>query len=191
MSELVFLLEEESARAMLESLLPRILDGDIATRFIVFEGKQDLERNLTRRIRGYNNASARFLVLRDLDRNPDCQVLKQSLQSLCNNAGRATQCLVRIACREIEAFYLADLAAVDHAIGTQHLRGQQEKEKFRYPDRLSSPSRELAKLTKNMYQKVSGSRAIGAFLDPENLRSSSFRNLVAGIRRLQHDLLTS
>ena len=38
MKELVFLLEEESAKAMLESLLPRILHPDIRARFIPFEG---------------------------------------------------------------------------------------------------------------------------------------------------------
>ena len=42
MKELVFLLEEASAKAMLESLLPRILHPDIHTRLIPFEGKQDL-----------------------------------------------------------------------------------------------------------------------------------------------------
>lgn len=37
MKELVFLLEEPSAKAMLESLLPRMLDQGIAVRCIVFE----------------------------------------------------------------------------------------------------------------------------------------------------------
>uniref|UniRef100_E6QK57 DUF4276 domain-containing protein n=1 Tax=mine drainage metagenome TaxID=410659 RepID=E6QK57_9ZZZZ len=189
MNELVFLLEEESARVMLQSLLPRILDPGITTRFIVFEGKQDLEKNLARKIRGYRNTRARFLILRDQDSNPNCQAVKQTLQALCSNAGRAAQCLVRIACRELETFYLADLAAVDQAMGTTNLRGQQEKEKFRALDRLSSPSRELASLTNKKYQKVSGSRAIGAFLNPENPSSPSFWNLIAGIRRLERDML--
>ncbi|MFC3564278.1 AAA family ATPase [Xanthomonas dyei] len=46
MRELVFLLEEPSARAMLESLLPRILSDDIKYRLIAFEGKQDLEKTI-------------------------------------------------------------------------------------------------------------------------------------------------
>ena len=44
MRELVFLLEEMSARALLESLLPRVLSQQVAHRLIPFEGKQDLER---------------------------------------------------------------------------------------------------------------------------------------------------
>ena len=55
MRELVFLLEEPSAKAMLESLLPRLLDSGIAYRCIPFEGKQDLEKQMTRKIRGYLN----------------------------------------------------------------------------------------------------------------------------------------
>lgn len=63
MRELVFLLEEDSAKALLESLLPRLLSADFPCRFIAFEGKQDLERQMVKRIRGYQNPEARFCVL--------------------------------------------------------------------------------------------------------------------------------
>jgi hypothetical protein len=53
MKELVFLLEEESAQAMLEGLLLKLLPEAIGRRFIPFEGKQDLEKQLVRKIRGY------------------------------------------------------------------------------------------------------------------------------------------
>lgn len=82
MRELVFLLEEHSARAMLESLLPRILSNDIQYRLIAFEGKQDLEKQLERRIRGYQNSLARFVILRDLDSHPDCRAVKKSTGNL-------------------------------------------------------------------------------------------------------------
>ena len=80
MKELVFLLEEISAKAMLESLLPRILHTDIHHRFIPFEGKQDMEKQLCKRLRGYLNPQTRFIVLRDLDSEPDCKKLKEKLQ---------------------------------------------------------------------------------------------------------------
>ena len=38
MNQLVFFLEERSARAMLENLLPRILPDNITARYVVFEG---------------------------------------------------------------------------------------------------------------------------------------------------------
>ncbi len=51
MKELVFLLEEESSAAMLESLLPRLLKPGIGYRLITFEGKQDLEKQMLRKLR--------------------------------------------------------------------------------------------------------------------------------------------
>lgn len=184
MSELVFLLEERSAQALLESLLPRLLPADLPYRLIPFEGKQDLEKQLTRRIRGYANRHARFVVLRDQDSAPDCRIVKQRLVGLCAAAGRNHAYLVRIACRELETMYLADLAAVDAAMGTKNLVALQGRRKFRTPDTLESPSQELRKITARRYEKVAGSRAIGQHLDLENARSSSFKQLVSGIRRL-------
>lgn len=183
MNELVFLLEEESAEEMLKGLLPRVLPPGIIPRFITFEGKQDLEKQLTKRIRGYRNPRARFIVLRDQDSNPDCRAVKERLVELCTTAGRS-DVLVRIACRELESFYLADLAAVERGLGVGGLAHQQDNRKFRNPDYLGSPARELRKLTKGLYQKIGGSRVIAPHLDLDNSRSSSFRNLVAGIRRV-------
>ena len=41
---LVFLLEEQSAKAMLKGLLPHLLpSNDVDFRYIVFEGKHDLK----------------------------------------------------------------------------------------------------------------------------------------------------
>ena len=189
MKELVFLLEEESAKAMLESLLPRILDPGVRPRFIPFEGKQDLERKMLKRLRCYLNPQARFIVLRDQDSAPDCLALKAKLLGLCEQAGQAGKTLVRIACKELESFYLADLSAVAEGLAIRRLASQQVAAKFRRPDALGNPSKELEKLTGGEYQKVSGSRSIGKFLDPANERSSSFKNLLAGIRRREAELL--
>ena len=184
MRELVFLLEERSAQALLESLLPRLLPPELPYRLIPFEGKQDLEKQLTRRIRGYLNDEARFVVLRDQDSAPDCKVVKRRLLALCAASGRGHDCLVRIACRELETIYLAYLQAVEQALSTRGLAKQQGSRKFRAPDQLESPSRELRVLTKQNYEKVAGSRAIGQYLDLANERSATFRHLVGGIRRM-------
>lgn len=189
MRELVFLLEEMSARALLESLLPRILSQQVAHRLIPFEGKQDLEKQLARRIRGYRNPHARFIILRDQDSHPDCRLLKQGLWDLCAPTGRQDHCLVRIACTELETFYLADLQAVEAALDIRGLSGRQHNRKFRAPDTLASPSHELKALTGNRYQKVSGSRAIGMHIAADNDRSPSFRNLIAAIRTMEATVL--
>jgi hypothetical protein len=189
MKELVFLLEEPSAKAMLESLLPRMLTDAISVRCIPFEGKQDLEKQLTRKIRAYQNKQARFIVLRDLDSHPDCLVVKNKLLELCEASGKLAQCLVRIACKELETFYLADLEAVEQALQMTGLEKQQQTKKFRTPDNLGSPSGELKKLTQKSYEKVAGSREIGKHLNLDNDRSPSFRNLIGAIRRMESELI--
>lgn len=189
MKELVFLLEELSAKAMLESLLPRLLQPETRYRLIPFEGKQDLEKQLVTKIRVYQNQQARFIVLRDQDSHPDCLQLKKRLLDLCAQTTKAECCLVRLACRELETFYLGDLQAVEVALSMTGLARYQKSKKFKNPDHLGSPSQELKTLTKGRYQKVSGSKAIGQHLNLENDRSPSFRNLVAAIHRLEAELI--
>lgn len=191
MRKLIFLLEERSAKALLESLLPRILNvnENIQVRHIPFEGKQDLEKQLARKIRAYQNDQARFIVMRDQDNHPDCSALKHRLLDLCNESGKAGKCLVRIACMELETFYLADLQAVEQALQLQGLVKQQQTRKFRAPDLLGNPSKELRTLTGQRYEKVAGSRAIGQHLSLDNERSPSFRNLIAAIRRMENELI--
>lgn len=189
MMELVFLLEELSAKAMLESLLPRMLNPGTRFRCIPFEGKQDLEKQLTRKIRAYQNPAARFIVLRDQDSHPDCVQVKQRLLELCRASGKADQCLVRIACTELETFYLADLSAVEHALAIHGLARLQQTRRFRAPDALGNPSKELKALTKGRYEKVAGSRSIGQHLSLNNERSPSYRNLLSAIRRMESKLI--
>ena len=189
MKELVFLLEEESAKAMLQGLLPRILDPQVQPRLMAFEGKQDLEKQMVKRMRGYVDPLARFIVLRDQDRTPDCKAVKAKLLGLCAQSGRHAVSLVRIACHELESFYLADLQVVETALGVAGLVRRQNTARFRAADHVESPSRELAKLTHGVYQKVSGSRLLGPHLDLDNDRSASFKNLIAGVRRMEQELL--
>ena len=153
MKELVFLVEGEAERSLLDVLLPRVLPDGLGHRVIPFQGKQDMEKRMTLRIRGYLNPNARFIVLRDQDSHADCVALKQGLRARCVDAGREPHCLVRIACTELESFYLADLAAVALALDMPGLERQQHRRKFRCPDRLGSPSRELRALTKQRYEK--------------------------------------
>ena len=181
MRELVFFLEEESAKALLENLFPLRFapNCQFHPRFVVFEGKQDLEKQLEKKLRGYLNPHARFIVLRDQDTG-DCRKIKRKLAALCAHA-RRPEAVVRIACRELEAFYLGDLRAVELGLGVPGLAAKQGRVKYRDPDRLHSPSRELAELTGYRYQKVAGSRAIAPHLDLGAPRSKSFHHLLNAI----------
>jgi hypothetical protein len=181
MSEIVFFLEERSAQVMLEGLLPKIIPSTIRCRYIVFEGKQDLEKQLVKRMRGYRVPEARFVVLRDKD-SEDCREVKARLAGKCREALHPDS-LVRVACHELESWYLGDLSAVEAGLGMTGLGRHQHKTPFVHPDDLASPSRKLQSIAPS-YQKVGGSRAIGPHLDPDNNQSQSFRVFVAGIRRL-------
>jgi len=165
MSEIVFFLEEDSAKAMLEGLLPKIFPDDLVRRFIVFEGKQDLEKQMVRRMKGYRAPKVRFVVLRDQDAG-DCKQVKKGLAAKCVEAGKP-DALVRIACHELESWYLADLAAVERGLEVSNLARLQEKNPYRAPDALPCPSKHLARIAPT-YRKISGSRAIGPYLDPKN-----------------------
>jgi hypothetical protein len=185
MSEIVFFLEEASAEALLSALLPRFLPLQVPYRCLVFEGKQDLEKQMVRRMRGYRVPGARFVVLRDQDA-ADCRKVWMSLRERCEEA-RHPEASVCIACRELESWYLADLAAVERALERPGLQNLQNKRQYRTPDHIVTPSRRLARLAP-AYQKVSGSRAIGPHLDLNNTRSRSFQHFITAIRRLAEEL---
>jgi DNA polymerase III alpha subunit len=148
----------------------------------VFDGKQDLEKQLVRKLRGWLAPDSVFLILRDQDAE-DCDKVKRRLVDLCQVAGKPSA-LVRIACHELESFYLGDLNAVETGLGISNIAKQQMNAMFRNPDKIINPSSELAKLTKDNYQKINGTRRIAPHLSLENNRSRSFNVLLAGIRKL-------
>jgi hypothetical protein len=181
-AHLVFMLEERSAKEMLDGLLPRLFHKPLNYRCIVFEGKQDLEKQLVRRIRGYRVPGARFIIVRDQD-SGDCHLIKRRLSKMCREAGHP-EALVRIPCRELESWYLADLKAVERGLGLAGITAFQQQGKYRNPDVLASPASELDRLSKGRYQKISGSRAIGPLLDTANRRSNSFKVFVEGVKNI-------
>ncbi len=182
MSNLVIFTEEYSAKVLLDLILPKILPGDITHVCVPFEGKQDLEKQLPIKLRGWRAPASRFVVLRDQDSGA-CDAIKRRIKQLCDQAGKA-DVLIRIVCRELESWYLADLVAVERGLDISGLAKHQQNAACRCPDRTISPANQLKKLTQGRYQKVSGSRAIGPFLDLENTRSASFKNFVLGIRSI-------
>ena len=178
---LVFLLEEPSMEAFLRVLLDRFMPG-IDAILIPHQGKSDLEASIPRKLRGWNDPAARFIVVRDQD-SSDCKVLKEQLAALCTSRPNT---LVRIVCHELEAWYLGDLEAVALAFSKPAIVSLQATKKFRNPDRLGSPSRELAKLVP-AYQKVGGSRDIAAHFQPARCRSPSFKAFFSGVERVIQD----
>lgn len=179
MTTLVFLLEEPSAKALLQGLVPRLLGENVDARYLVFEGKQDLEAQLTRKLRGWGVPNSRFVVMRDQDAS-GCHDVKDKLSGLVAQSGKGA--LVRIACRELEAWVVGDLAAVARAFGEPAVASISNKEKYRDPDALHNPVEELRRLVPH-YQKIDGARRLGRLLDPHTNASTSFRAFCEGLVR--------
>lgn len=183
MKNLVFFVEEPSAEALLEVLLRRlIVQENIFIRYVVFEGKQDLEKKLARKLRGWKLPNSKFIILRDQD-SADCKTVKFNLLKLCPE-DKKPHTLVRIACHELESWYLGDLEAVEHGLELPGIAKYQVKKRYRNPDSIQAPSDELERLTKRIYQKISGSRAIGEYLKLDNTRSNRFNVFITGIKNI-------
>lgn len=185
MLTLACLLEEQSAREMLKSLLPRVLPEGVSPQYATFRGKRDLLKNIEARLKGWNAPNTVFLILLDRDRE-DCRELKERVKKKVVAAGKGDQTCIRIACSELESFYLGDLQAVEQVLSISNLARHQDTKECRAPDEMNGkPSEKLVSLTGGEYSKVKVSRSLGRELaiDGQN-RSESFNQLLAGVKKL-------
>lgn len=178
---LVFLLEEESMAAFLRGLLPRILPAHIAWVVIPQEGKQDLEKSIPRKLRGWRTPNTHFIIVRDQDAG-DCLKIKERLRALCEK-GTRPDTLVRIACKELEAYFLGDPEALADVAGDRKIIRRLRRARYRDPDSVTCPSAVTGKWAPQ-FGKVGLAREMGERIDVEGNRSSSFRQLLGGIGRL-------
>ena len=180
MSRMIFLLEERSMKTLLDGLLPRLMP-EMTFICIPHEGKQDLEKSIPRKLRAWREPGAHFVVVLDND-GGDCQALKQKLVALCNEAGRA-DVLVRIACQELEAWYFGEPVAMARAFGNDQLSAIGNKTRYRDPDAIQHPSREIVKLIPE-FQKISGARRMASHLSRDGSHSRSFQVMMDGLERM-------
>lgn len=185
MKYLCCLLEEPSAEAALSVLINRLFPEFYNFKILPFNGKQDLERNLARKIQTWNIPNTVFLVMRDQD-SGDCINIKSRLFEVIRKTGKESNALIRIACHELESFYLGDLEAVEKGLDIDlKANNLQNKEKFRNPDRLNNPAQILKELTQFKYNKIRSSGNIAEYLklDGSN-KSHSFNCLISGLKRI-------
>lgn len=177
---LIFLLEEPSARSFLEEWMPRQFPA-IEFLCVEHQGKADLEKSLPRKLRGWRNPGDRFLILRDND-NGDCGKIKEHLLQICIQAGKPAA-VIRLACQELESWYLGDLASVERAYEKPGIAGLQNRVKYRNPDHLGNPSEEMFNLISE-FGKIDGARRLGKEMTLDSSKSHSFGVFVSGIQRL-------
>ncbi|AYQ56287.1 hypothetical protein MS2017_0548 [Bathymodiolus thermophilus thioautotrophic gill symbiont] len=180
---LVCFTEERSAKKMLEIVLPKILPDNFSFLVISFEGKSDLDKQIEKKLKNYQRPDTVFLILRDQDAAV-CTNVKQQLLNKVRNSGKAKVSLVRIACHELENFYLGDLSAIEQAFN-KTLASSQASKKFRDVDKLTNAKQILKRITNKKYQPISGSKAITPYLKLNNSNTSvSFNMLLLGIKDL-------
>jgi hypothetical protein len=173
---IVILCEERSMRDTLAILLarhyPALVEG-IHWQIIFFQGKADLEKNFTSKMRSWSYLSPHFIILRDND-GADCTILKERLKERADTTGKPYH--IRLVCQELESWFLGDLLAVEAAFPTSNASKFLNTSKYRNPDLLTNASDELARLTQ-VLGKTSKATAISPHLDLDRNTSHSFRLL--------------
>ncbi len=176
---LIFMVEERSMKIVLDTILPKILPEDVDFITIAHSGKSDLEKSVPIKLKAWNQPECKFVIVRDQD-TEDCIDVKNRLIDMTKGTGR--EVLIRIACRELEAWYFGDLEAVSKAYG-RDLTYLANKKKYRNPDMIHYPKKELRKFVDKL-QQLDGARRISKHMDIERNTSVSFQQLVAGIRKI-------
>lgn len=179
------LVEESSMKNFLSELLPKILpEGYVLNEncFIrAHEGKQDLQKSIPRKVRAFQSLSkpVKIIIVQDQD-SSDCKLLKAKLQKLVSdNANVPT--LIRIACKELEAWYIGDIEAIGKVYHSFKTEKYKKWSVFRNPD-VCNASDELGKII-TTFQKGYASKEISKHIDINNNRSESFNQFVSGVKR--------
>lgn len=201
-----FLVEEPSIEAAFRNLLPRMLPAKTSYRILVFQGKDDLLKQLPARLRAYAswiNDEYRIVVTVDEDRQ-DCHTIKNQLEKICAQSGLITktrirkpgfQVLNRIIIEELEAWFIGDINAILQAYPRVPNTFSNWK-KFRDPDAV--PGGTWKSLEQSLqrygyftggYAKIQAAREISAHMDPLNNRSKSFQVFRDGLLALLSPLL--
>ena len=199
-----FLVEEISAKAALEQLLPRLLPVGCTFRIRVFEGWQDLMGSLKVVLQGYRRritqegeTDLRVVILLDGDGN--CRRRKTDLEEKAAQVGLHTKStagasqvfyvLNCVAVQELEAWWLGDRAAIMAAyegVKPHHFKGTD-----RNVDAPSKPNAVLWEVLKEGRYFLTGKRKtqwatdIAPHLDPARSTSASFGYFCAGLAALR------
>ncbi|MEM1094335.1 MAG: DUF4276 family protein [Bacteroidota bacterium] len=190
-----FLVEEPSAEVALRGFLPRILPARVSFAIRVFQGKQDLIKQLPKRLRAYptwlpQNYGPNWYIVVLLDRDlADCHRLKDQLERIAAEKGLPTRTrpgtdgtyrvINRIVVEELESWFFGDRQALQRAfpqLKPNQLRGRS----FTEPDAIRGGTWEkLARLLSRQYPrgmpKKEVAMLVSAHMTPSSNRSHSFQ----------------
>lgn len=174
---IIFLVEDFSMRKFLEGILLRLGFESHLFEIKHHHGKEDLLNNLYKVTPSLSKRAKHIVVLIDKDRQ-NCIELKQTLREkmswcFCDHT-------LRIACYELESWFLGDLEAVAHCSSKFKLDSFKNKPKYQHTDEIPKPSKVLETMVPD-WESVYGSKpkfaeAISKYitLEPEYNHSQSF-----------------
>ncbi|MFO8057371.1 MAG: DUF4276 family protein [bacterium] len=186
------LVEEPSAKTVINALLPPVMGAAHTYEVRVFQGKQDLLKKLPERLKGYKKwvpPDWKIIVLVDLDRH-ECHELKNKLEKIAAASTMTTksvnehrfQVVNRVVIEELEAWFFGDIKAM-RAAYPRLPYNLESKKAYRNPDMITKPSEALWRLLQRSgyYKNVSRmpknkvARDISLYMDPSLNTSQSFR----------------
>lgn len=186
-SILEVLVEEKTMANFLKIILPKVLPHYYILEencFIrIHEGKQHLLKSIPKKIKAYCGYSQEVKVMIVLDQDSEnCIKLKSKIESQIDAS--KIKCLIRIACRELENWYLGDLYAIEKVYNIK-ARDLINKSKFRDVDVHQGSS--LLEDMINGFSKSAASKKIPKFIDIESNRSKSFNVFLDGMKSFFKD----
>lgn len=183
--------EEPSAKAALDVLVPRIIGKEHSFKVHNFRNKQELLREIPKRLRAYASWMPddwRIAVLVDEDRQ-DCRGLKARLDQAATDAGINERVLSRVAVEELEAWFFGDFNALS-AVYPRLPATLPRRAGFRDPDAIAGGTWEALErvLRRAGYRagliKTENAAKVAARMNPDGNTSHSFRVFRDGLRRL-------
>ncbi len=185
--------EEPSIEKVFNSILPKLLDVEsVNYRVYPHQGKNDLEHALRTTLPIISKIpNSRILITRDQDLC-DCKELKLKLDAIVKD-NCACPYFIRIICRELEAWFLGDMIAIQQAYPRFDASRHQNSSKFRDIDKIQSPNVRLKEIIPDYqsldnFPKNETAERISPFLSLDNNfalnKSLSFKNTMQAIQKL-------
>ncbi len=190
---IIFLVEDYSMRKFLEGILPRLGFEDYAFEIKHHRGKEDLISHLPKIIPSLSKRAQQIIVIIDQDKQ-NCVKLKNKIKE--KMAWCACEYKIRIACYELEAWFLGDMKAITECSHRFKAPFFQGKEKYRDVDRIDKPSRVIEEIVPDWKEQYASKPqfakkiADSVSLEMQNVegsnRSHSFHVLLETLRSFEH-----
>ena len=180
--------EEPSAKLVLDVLIPKIIPENVSFQIYPHQGKKDLEHAIKTTVPAISKIQgARILIVRDQD-SGDCKKVKQHIENIIQGKSNAPT-LVRIVCRELEAWFLGDLNAISQAYPRVKPQHHINKANFRNVDVIQNANEFLLAIIpeynkRESLPKLEVAESIAPYLDIKNNMSTSFKHFISGVEKL-------